>query len=65
MEAKLRGSDRTYGLCHSTWENQRLVYVVGSQNVLVYVTVNGTIVGWDLRAPGNIWTLKDDPKRGR
>ena len=39
--------------------------VVGSQNVLVYVTVNGTIVGWDLRAPGDIWTLKDDPKRGR
>ncbi|KAI0213059.1 Phosphoinositide 3-kinase regulatory subunit 4 [Lamellibrachia satsuma] len=39
-------------------------YDTGSQNVLVYATVHGTIIGWDLRTPRDIWTLHDDPKHG-
>eukprot|EP00058_Branchiostoma_floridae_P025412 XP_002610902.1 hypothetical protein BRAFLDRAFT_115340 [Branchiostoma floridae] len=36
----------------------------GSQSILVYATVHGNLVGWDLRAPGEAWKLKNDPKYG-
>jgi hypothetical protein len=39
-------------------------HVAGSQSVLVYATMYGSIVGWDLRAPGTAWKLENDLKRG-
>ncbi|GAB6018579.1 General transcription factor II-I repeat domain-containing protein 1 [Chamberlinius hualienensis] len=36
----------------------------GSQSVLIYATMYGAIVGWDLRAPGTAWKLENDPKQG-
>lgn len=36
----------------------------GSQSVLVYSTLYGSIVGWDLRAPGTAWRLQNDLKQG-
>lgn len=36
----------------------------GSQSVLTYATVYGSIVGWDLRAPGTAWKLENGPKKG-
>ncbi|XP_049778491.1 phosphoinositide 3-kinase regulatory subunit 4 [Schistocerca cancellata] len=36
----------------------------GSQSVLVYATMYGSIVGWDLRAPGNAWKLDNDLNKG-
>jgi phosphoinositide-3-kinase regulatory subunit 4 len=38
--------------------------VPGAQSVLVYATMYGAIVGWDLRAPGTAWKLENDLKRG-
>jgi phosphoinositide-3-kinase regulatory subunit 4 len=38
--------------------------VPGAQSVLVYATMYGSIVGWDLRAPGTAWKLENDLKRG-
>lgn len=39
-------------------------HVPGAQSVLVYATMYGSIVGWDLRAPGTAWKLENDLKRG-
>ncbi|XP_053324121.1 phosphoinositide 3-kinase regulatory subunit 4 isoform X1 [Spea bombifrons] len=36
----------------------------GSQSVLAYATVNGSLVGWDLRCSSNAWTLKHDLRLG-
>nr|XP_009936366.1 PREDICTED: phosphoinositide 3-kinase regulatory subunit 4 [Opisthocomus hoazin] len=36
----------------------------GAQSVLAYGTVNGSLVGWDLRSSSNAWTLKHDLKLG-
>lgn len=36
----------------------------GSQSVLAYATVNGSLVGWDLRSNTNAWTLKHDLRLG-
>ncbi|KAG8181600.1 hypothetical protein JTE90_017721 [Oedothorax gibbosus] len=36
----------------------------GSQSVLAYATVTGSIVGWDLRSPGTAWKLENDPRLG-
>nr|CAD7263978.1 unnamed protein product [Timema shepardi] len=36
----------------------------GSQSVLVYATMYGSIVGWDLRSPGTAWKLDNDLKHG-
>ncbi|PKK32008.1 phosphoinositide-3-kinase, regulatory subunit 4, transcript variant X2 [Columba livia] len=36
----------------------------GAQSVLAYSTVNGSLVGWDLRSSSNAWTLKHDLKLG-
>lgn len=36
----------------------------GSQSVLTYATVFGSIVGWDLRAPGTAWKLENGPRKG-
>nr|XP_018916322.1 PREDICTED: phosphoinositide 3-kinase regulatory subunit 4 [Bemisia tabaci] len=36
----------------------------GSQSVLVYATMYGSIIGWDLRAPGVAWKLENDLKQG-
>lgn len=36
----------------------------GSQSVLTYATVYGTIVGWDLRAPEVAWKLENGPRKG-
>ncbi|XP_013910839.1 PREDICTED: phosphoinositide 3-kinase regulatory subunit 4 [Thamnophis sirtalis] len=36
----------------------------GSQSVLAYATVNGSLVGWDLRSCNNAWTLKHDLRLG-
>ncbi|XP_013182356.1 PREDICTED: phosphoinositide 3-kinase regulatory subunit 4 isoform X1 [Papilio xuthus] len=32
--------------------------------VISYATLNATVVGWDLRAPGNAWKLQGDLKQG-
>ncbi|XP_054259125.1 phosphoinositide 3-kinase regulatory subunit 4 isoform X2 [Macrosteles quadrilineatus] len=36
----------------------------GSQSVLVYATMLGCIIGWDLRAPGIAWKLENDLRKG-
>ncbi|GLH13555.1 Phosphoinositide 3-kinase regulatory subunit 4 [Gryllus bimaculatus] len=36
----------------------------GSQSVIVYATMYGSIVGWDLRSPGTAWKLDNDLKNG-
>uniref|UniRef100_A0A8C0WI58 non-specific serine/threonine protein kinase n=1 Tax=Castor canadensis TaxID=51338 RepID=A0A8C0WI58_CASCN len=36
----------------------------GAQSILAYATVNGSLVGWDLRSSSNAWTLKHDLKSG-
>lgn len=36
----------------------------GAQSVLAYATVNGSLVGWDLRSGSNAWTLKHDLRLG-
>ncbi|KAM6450001.1 phosphoinositide 3-kinase regulatory subunit 4 isoform 1-T3 [Liasis olivaceus] len=36
----------------------------GAQSVLAYATVNGSLVGWDLRSSNNAWTLKHDLRLG-
>ncbi|KAL0133734.1 hypothetical protein PUN28_001003 [Cardiocondyla obscurior] len=36
----------------------------GSQSVLVYASLYGSLVGWDLRCPGTIWRLENDLKHG-
>uniref|UniRef100_T1ISE1 non-specific serine/threonine protein kinase n=1 Tax=Strigamia maritima TaxID=126957 RepID=T1ISE1_STRMM len=39
-------------------------YDAGSQSVLTYATVYGSIYGWDLRSPGVAWKLENDPQHG-
>lgn len=36
----------------------------GSQNVIVYCTVYGAIIGWDIRMPGNAWRFENDLRKG-
>ncbi|XP_068243849.1 phosphoinositide 3-kinase regulatory subunit 4 isoform X3 [Palaemon carinicauda] len=36
----------------------------GSQSVLTYATMYGSIVGWDLRAPGTAWKLENGARQG-
>ncbi|XP_015281312.1 PREDICTED: phosphoinositide 3-kinase regulatory subunit 4 [Gekko japonicus] len=36
----------------------------GAQSVLTYATVNGSLVGWDLRSSNNAWVLKHDLRLG-
>ncbi|CAL8248630.1 unnamed protein product [Lota lota] len=36
----------------------------GAQSVLAYATVNGGLVGWDLRCHANAWTLRHDLRLG-
>ncbi|XP_030605913.1 phosphoinositide 3-kinase regulatory subunit 4 isoform X2 [Archocentrus centrarchus] len=36
----------------------------GAQSVLAYATVNGLLVGWDLRSNSNAWTLRHDLRLG-
>jgi len=36
----------------------------GTKSVLAYATVNGHLIGWDLRSPDYAWVLKNDPKNG-
>ncbi|CAL8249501.1 unnamed protein product [Boreogadus saida] len=36
----------------------------GAQSVLAYATVNGGLVGWDLRCSANAWTLRHDLRLG-
>ncbi|CAL8299129.1 unnamed protein product, partial [Gadus morhua 'NCC'] len=36
----------------------------GAQSVLAYATVNGGLVGWDLRCHTNAWTLRHDLRLG-
>ncbi len=45
--------------------HSRGLYVAGAQSVLTYATVNGLLVGWDLRSPKTAWRLKNDPKHGK
>ena len=41
-------------------------YISGSQAILTYATVQGYLIGWDLRAPGGVaWRLRNDPKHGK
>jgi phosphoinositide-3-kinase, regulatory subunit 4 len=37
----------------------------GSQMVLVYATVYGSLIGWDLRAPKLAWKVNNDIKQGK
>ncbi|VDH98516.1 phosphoinositide-3-kinase, regulatory subunit 4 [Mytilus galloprovincialis] len=39
-------------------------YDTGAQSVLAYATVNGYIMGFDLRSNKEVWKLKNDPKKG-
>lgn len=36
----------------------------GAQSVLSYATVNGFLVGHDLRTNKEVWKLRNDPKAG-
>lgn len=36
----------------------------GSKSVLMYATIYGYLIGWDLRAPGIAWKLQNDIKQG-
>jgi phosphoinositide-3-kinase, regulatory subunit 4 len=36
----------------------------GSQSMIVYATLYGAIVGWDIRMPGNAWRLENDLRNG-
>uniref|UniRef100_A0A0C9R475 non-specific serine/threonine protein kinase n=1 Tax=Fopius arisanus TaxID=64838 RepID=A0A0C9R475_9HYME len=36
----------------------------GSQSVLIYATLYGSLIGWDLRCPGIAWKLENDLKHG-
>lgn len=36
----------------------------GSQSVLAYATLTGSVVGWDLRSPGTAWKLENNPRLG-
>lgn len=36
----------------------------GSQSLIVYATLYGAIVGWDIRMPGNAWRLESDLRNG-
>ncbi|KAG1666656.1 Phosphoinositide 3-kinase regulatory subunit 4 [Nymphon striatum] len=36
----------------------------GSQSILAYATTCGSIVGWDLRAPGNAWKFENNQCHG-
>jgi len=36
----------------------------GSQTVLVFTTVYGSIIGWDLRSPKLAWKVNNDIKQG-
>ena len=37
----------------------------GSQNVLVYATAHGYVIGWDLRSPAReVWRFKNHPRHG-
>ncbi|XP_023694775.1 phosphoinositide 3-kinase regulatory subunit 4 isoform X2 [Paramormyrops kingsleyae] len=36
----------------------------GAQSVLAYATVNGALVGWDLRSGSDAWTLRHDLRLG-
>ncbi|XP_057691095.1 phosphoinositide 3-kinase regulatory subunit 4 [Corythoichthys intestinalis] len=36
----------------------------GAQSVLAYATVNGSLVGWDLRSNADAWTLRHDLRLG-
>lgn len=37
----------------------------GSQMVLVYATVYGSLIGWDLRSPKLAWKVNNDIKQGK
>lgn len=39
-------------------------YDTGAQSVLAYATVNGYIIGFDLRSNKEVWKLKNDEKKG-
>lgn len=36
----------------------------GSNSVLVYATMYGNLIGWDLRKPGDAFRLDNDLKQG-
>lgn len=36
----------------------------GHQSILVYATLMGSIVGWDLRSPGTAWKLDHNLRHG-
>ncbi|XP_070561673.1 phosphoinositide 3-kinase regulatory subunit 4-like isoform X2 [Ptychodera flava] len=36
----------------------------GSQSILAYATVYGSLIGWDLRAPSVAWKLKNEQRHG-
>lgn len=36
----------------------------GQQSLIVYATLYGAIVGWDIRMPGNAWRLESDLRNG-
>lgn len=37
---------------------------IGCQAVIVYVTMYGSIIGWDLRANGNAWKIDNKLRQG-
>ncbi|XP_055523812.1 phosphoinositide 3-kinase regulatory subunit 4 [Wyeomyia smithii] len=36
----------------------------GAQSVIVYATLYGALVGWDIRMPGHAWRLESDLRKG-
>ena len=41
------------------------ISLTGNQSVLVYATLMGSIVGWDLRSPGVAWKLDHNLRHGK
>ena len=49
-----------------SYHKDLFIFISGSQAILTYATVQGYLIGWDLRAPGGIaWRLRNEPKHGK
>ncbi|XP_012944552.1 phosphoinositide 3-kinase regulatory subunit 4 [Aplysia californica] len=59
-------SDTSISVDHDTYGQimDMAHFDAGAQSVLTYATVSGHMFGWDLRAPGPAWTLRNDPRDG-
>ena len=49
----------------SFWNNVLIIKFLACQSVLVYATMYGSIIGWDLRASGNAWKIENNWRQGK